>query len=66
MSRPATLPEPWLSTAMAVGGVSRLAEILDVTRRTVHRWAHGLQEPSELQVRDIRTRLRRRGLPSPV
>lgn len=65
MSRPTTLPEPWDALAHALGGVAELAEALGVTTRTVHRWADGEREPSSLQKRDVRDRLRRRGLKAP-
>jgi predicted transcriptional regulator len=60
-----TLLEPWASLALALGGVGPLAEALGVTTRTLRRWAAGETTASVLQQRDVRERLRRRGLASP-
>lgn len=65
MTRPTTLPEPWADLAHALGSVAELADACGVTARTVHRWADGEREPSVLQKRDVRERLRRRGLRAP-
>lgn len=65
MGRPITLVEPWAALARALGGVGHLASALGVTTRTVRRWAAGDTSPSELQRRDVRARLKRRGLSSP-
>lgn len=65
MSRPTTLPSPWRELAAALGGVGALAEACGVEPRTVARWADGTRSPSELQRRDVRARLRRRGLQAP-
>jgi hypothetical protein len=32
---------------------------------TLHRWAHGSTSAGKLQKRDVRERMRRRGLPDP-
>jgi len=61
-----TLAEPWASYARALGGVGALADALDVTTRTVQRWAAQEREPSKLQKRDVNERLRRRGLTPPT
>lgn len=65
MSRVISLPEPWATLARALGGVGALAEALDVEPRTVHRWATGARVPDELRKRDVRARLKRRGLEPP-
>ena len=41
MARPITLPEPWRSLALKLGGVQALADRLGTTPRTINRWANG-------------------------
>ena len=41
MGRPTTLPEPWRSLALRLGGVQALADYFGVTPRTIGRWAAG-------------------------
>ena len=41
MARPTTLPEPWRSLALKLGGVQALADRLGTTPRTINRWANG-------------------------
>lgn len=45
MGRPTTLPEPWRSLAMKLGGVRALAHALCSDPRTVARWANGDRIP---------------------
>jgi transcriptional regulator with XRE-family HTH domain len=51
--RPPTLPALWSKLAEAAGSVELLAQELGVSRRTVHRWAHGERTPSLLEQRAI-------------
>jgi DNA-binding transcriptional regulator YdaS (Cro superfamily) len=46
MPRPTTLPEPWRSLALRLGGVQALADALHASARSVHHWAHGTRKPS--------------------
>ena len=64
--RPCTFPEPWASLVDACGGVAALADALDVTPRTLRRWAHGERSPHPLMARAVRALARRRGVKSPV
>jgi len=41
MTRKITLPEPWKSLAVKMGGVGKLADYLGVAPNTLYRWAHG-------------------------
>lgn len=41
MARPSTLPEPWRSLALELGGVQALADALGVTPLTIRRYASG-------------------------
>lgn len=45
MPRPSTLPEPWRTLAVRLGGVQALADALHSSPRTVHQWAHGQRRP---------------------
>ena len=46
MPRPTSLPEPWRSLALRVGGVEALAEALHSNVSTVRRWAHEERSPA--------------------
>lgn len=62
MARPITLPDPFRALAEKVGGVARLAMVLGVTPRTIHRWATGaraLDGPARILVSSL---LKKHGL----
>ena len=43
--RPTTLPEPWRSLAIAVGGVAPLSALLCSSQDAIHSWANGTRHP---------------------
>jgi len=66
MPRPPTLPEPWRSLALQVGGVEALAEALHSNVSTVRRWAHEERSPNGPALALIRATFEAHGLESPV
>ena len=66
MPRPTTLPEPWRSLALRVGGVEALAEALHSNVSTVRRWAHEERSPNGPARALIRATFEAHGLESPV
>ena len=66
MGRPPTLPEPWRSLALRVGGVEALAEALHSNVSTVRRWAHEERSPNGPAQALIRATFEAHGLESPV
>jgi len=66
MPRPPTLPEPWRSLALRVGGVEALAEALHSNPSTVRRWAHGERSPAGPARAMIRALFAAHHLESPV
>jgi hypothetical protein len=47
--RPTVFEGPWRELADAVGGVVALSELLQVSRKQLHRWATGEVEPAYLE-----------------
>ena len=66
MPRPPTLPEPWRSLALQVGGVEALAEALHSNVSTVRRWAHEERSPNGPAQALIRALFAEHHLESPV
>lgn len=61
MSRPTTLPSPWIDLALAAGGVGELATLLGVSRRTIERWGAGTV-PSAIVQAHVVAFAKRRGV----
>ena len=66
MPRPTSLPEPWRSLALRVGGVEALAEALRSNPSTVRRWAHRERAPNGPALALIRALFAAHHLESPV
>ena len=63
--RPSTLPEPWATLAAACGGVGPLADALQVSGRTLHRWGLGMRPRSIAVRRRVEIVARRYGVSDP-
>lgn len=63
--RASTLPEPWATLAAASGGVAGLADAMQVSEKTLHRWGAGTRPRSVAVRRRVEIVARRYGVSDP-
>ena len=65
MPRPTTLPEPWRTLAVRLGGVQALADALHSSPRTIRQWAHAQRRPQGPAQAAIAALFAAQGIPAP-